>query len=184
MSLKLNLLKESLLCVLLFFTAFRQFSHNHLTSSWSSSQVSKLTDSIHGREQVMQEDMDLSVRPQEDFFHYVNGTWLRKTQIPNDKASWGTFQELSDLTDQHSLLILKNLLKKQLPADSNAQKLTTTYQAWMNWQQRNQHGLQPLQKYFLKIDKANTIEEFEKVIIEFGRQGITTTVRSFVLSLS
>lgn len=172
MSLKLNLLKESLLCVLLFFTAFRQFSHNHLTSSWSSSQVSKLTDSIHGREQVMQEDMDLSVRPQEDFFHYVNGTWLRKTQIPNDKASWGTFQELSDLTDQHSLLILKNLLKKQLPADSNAQKLTTTYQAWMNWQQRNQHGLQPLQKYFLKIDKANTIEEFEKVIIEFGRQGV------------
>ena len=42
----------------------------------------------------------------------------------------------------------------------------------MNWQQRNQHGLQPLQKYFLKIDKANTIEEFEKVIIEFGRQGV------------
>ena len=39
-------------------------------------------------------------------------------------------------------------------------------------QQRNQHGLQPLQKYFLKIDKANTIEEFEKVIIEFGRQGV------------
>lgn len=173
MSLRLNLLKGSLLCSLLCFTACGQFNHNHLvSSSWPGSQVHKLTDSIHRREQAMQEDMDLSVRPQDDFFHYVNGTWLRKTQIPNDKASWGTFQELSDLTDQHSLLILKDLLKKQSAVDSDAQKLATTYQAWMNWQQRNKHGLQPLQKYFLKIDRAGTIEEFEKVIIEFAQRGV------------
>lgn len=183
MSLRLDLLKGSLLCALLCFTACRQFSHNHLVSSgsWLSSQILKLTDSIDKKEQVMQENMDLSVRPQDDFFHYVNGAWLRKTKIPNDKASWGTFQELSDLTDQHSLLILKNLLEKPSAADSDVQKLMTTYRAWTNWQQRNKLGLQPLQKYFLKIDRANTIKEFEKVIIEFAQQGVDNPFYSWYI---
>jgi endothelin-converting enzyme/putative endopeptidase len=39
---------------------------------------------------------DESVRPQDDFFGYVNGAWVKSTEIPADKARWGTFDALSE----------------------------------------------------------------------------------------
>ena len=39
-------------------------------------------------------NFDRSVRPQDDFFHYVNGSWLKRTDIPADASSWGAFNEL------------------------------------------------------------------------------------------
>jgi predicted metalloendopeptidase len=39
---------------------------------------------------------DRSVRPQDDLFRFVNGEWLKHTQIPADKSNYGSFIELSD----------------------------------------------------------------------------------------
>ena len=38
--------------------------------------------------------MDKSVKPSDDFFKFVNGTWLKNTEIPADKTRWGSFDEL------------------------------------------------------------------------------------------
>src|SRR5438045_2621916 len=54
-----------------------------------------------------QSGMDSTVRPQDDFFHYVNGGWIKKTEIPASEATWGagailyqnTTQNLKDLID-------------------------------------------------------------------------------------
>ena len=35
--------------------------------------------------------MDTSVRPQDDFYNYVNGSWMKTAKIPADKPSWGSF---------------------------------------------------------------------------------------------
>jgi putative endopeptidase len=35
--------------------------------------------------------MDTEVRPQDDFYNFVNGTWMKNTEIPNDKTRWGSF---------------------------------------------------------------------------------------------
>ncbi len=50
--------------------------------------------------------MDTTVRPQDDFFNYVNGNWVKTTQIPSDKASWGSFNALRENVDDASLSIL------------------------------------------------------------------------------
>lgn len=39
-------------------------------------------------------NMDLKVKPNQDFYKFVNGTWLEKTEIPADKTRWGSFDEL------------------------------------------------------------------------------------------
>ena len=39
--------------------------------------------------------MDKSVRPQDDFFNFVNGDWLKKTEIPSQQNRWGSFYELT-----------------------------------------------------------------------------------------
>ena len=38
--------------------------------------------------------MDKSVKPSDDFFRFVNGTWLNNTEIPADRTRWGSFDEL------------------------------------------------------------------------------------------
>ena len=48
---------------------------------------------------IIVENMDTSVKPSDDFFRYVNGTWLDKTEIPADRTSWGAFNELRKKTD-------------------------------------------------------------------------------------
>ena len=40
--------------------------------------------------------MDTSVRPQDDFFAYANGTWVETTEIPGDQSGWGSFNILRD----------------------------------------------------------------------------------------
>lgn len=42
--------------------------------------------------------IDKSVRAQDDFFQHLNGEWLRSTEIPADKSSWGSFAKLRDDT--------------------------------------------------------------------------------------
>ncbi|MBN9569657.1 MAG: hypothetical protein J0H30_01035 [Alphaproteobacteria bacterium] len=38
--------------------------------------------------------MDTAIKPGDDFFEYVNGTWLKTAKIPDDRASTGSFQDL------------------------------------------------------------------------------------------
>ena len=51
--------------------------------------------------------MDKNVKPGNDFFRFVNGTWYDKTEIPADKTRWGSFDELRQNTDKDALAILK-----------------------------------------------------------------------------
>src|SRR6187402_1884729 len=64
----------------------------------------------HGKKEpgINMNYMDKSVKPNNDFYRYVNGTWLDKTQIPGDKTSWGSFYELRQNTDKDALAILKD----------------------------------------------------------------------------
>ena len=47
--------------------------------------------------------MDTSVRPQDDFYNYVNGGWMKTAKIPADKPSWGTFYMLREETEEQCL---------------------------------------------------------------------------------
>jgi putative endopeptidase len=64
--------------------------------------------------------MDTSVRPQDDFYNYVNGSWMKTAQIPSDKSTWGSFNKLAEDTDNNSLSILNSLLKENLQKEQKA----------------------------------------------------------------
>src|SRR5256714_6042355 len=52
------------------------------------------------------EGMDRSVKPGDDFFRYVNGKWVATTKIPPDRASYGAFAILSDLSEARERALL------------------------------------------------------------------------------
>ena len=53
--------------------------------------------------------MDSSVRPQDDFFNYVNGNWMKTAEIPSDKTSWGNYKKIREDVDVASLGILDKI---------------------------------------------------------------------------
>ena len=57
---------------------------------------------------IVLENMDTSVSPKDDFYNYVNGTWMKTTEIPSDRTRWGGFSVLRKSTDNDVLQILAN----------------------------------------------------------------------------
>ena len=84
--------------------------------------------------------MDKSVRPQDDFYNYVNGTWMKTAQIPADKASWGSFNELREKMTLNSLKILDNLLKTYAKG-TEVKKFKDIYATYMDMDKRNADGI-------------------------------------------
>ena len=101
--------------------------------------------------------MDTSVRPQDDFFTYVNGNWVKTVEIPSDKASWGSFNELREKTDENSLAILKNILTEKYAKGSEGQKIQDLYATYIDWDKRNAEGIEPIKGDLAKIDKDGYI---------------------------
>lgn len=115
---------------------------------------------------INQDFMDKSVRPQDDFYNYVNGNWMKTTQIPADKASWGAFYELREMTDEQCLTILENLLKENQVAGSEGEKIKNIYDNFTNWKVRNENGLQPLATSLDKISAIASLADFQNYLNE------------------
>ena len=62
---------------------------------------------------IIVENMDTNVRPNDDFFRYVNGNWIDKTEIPDDQTSWGGFNQLRKQTDADVLVILNKAIEER-----------------------------------------------------------------------
>jgi len=116
--------------------------------------------------------MDRSVKPGDDFFRFVNGTWYDKTEIPADKTRWGSFDELRQNTDRDALAILKEAAADQnLDPKSDQAKAVNVYKTYMDTVSRNKLGIKPLKPYLAKINAVKTIADVNKLLIEMEPQG-------------
>ena len=118
------------------------------------------------------EYMDKTVSPADDFFRYVNGKWLDVTDIPADRARWGSFDELRQKTDEDALAILNEAINNpDLDPASDQAKAVYLYQTIMDIASRNAAGITPLKPYLEKIAAIKTKEDVEALIIEMEPTG-------------
>ncbi|WP_395058828.1 M13 family metallopeptidase [Flavobacterium sp.] len=116
--------------------------------------------------------MDKNVKPGNDFFRFVNGTWYDKTEIPADKTRWGSFDELRQNTDKDALAILKEAAAdKKLDPKSDQAKSVSVYQTYMDTISRNKLGIKPIKPYLTKIDAIKNIQDVNNLLIEMEPMG-------------
>ena len=116
--------------------------------------------------------MDTNVDPADDFFRYVNGTWLDKTEIPADRTRWGSFDELRKNTDDDVMAILKEALADEtIDPNSDQGKALSLYKSVLDTVSRNKMGVLPLKPYLEKIDKIQNAQDVVALITEFEPQG-------------
>jgi len=110
--------------------------------------------------------MDTSLRPGDDFYNYVSGSWMKTAKIPADKPAWGSFYMLMEKTDEQCLSILDDLLQKEYPKGSEGEKIQTLYKEYISWDKRNANGLKPLELYFQKIDAIHSLNDLQNYLQE------------------
>src|SRR4051812_34433068 len=88
--------------------------------------------------------MDRSVKPGDDFFAYANGTWLKRTEIPADKSSYGAGAILTDLTDRRVADMIRQTAKSSAPDGSERRKIGDYYTSFMDTTAIESAGLKPL----------------------------------------
>ncbi|WP_281324465.1 M13 family metallopeptidase [Flavobacterium sp. IMCC34518] len=111
--------------------------------------------------------MDKNTKPSDNFFHFVNGTWLDKTEIPADRTSWGSFNELIKKTDKVALTILKDAANNPIYKSNTDQgKAVNFFKSIIDTISRDKQGISPLKPYLAKIDKVKNIQDVQKLLVE------------------
>ena len=116
--------------------------------------------------------MDKKVKPSNDFFRYVNGTWLDNTEIPNDRTRWGSFDELRKRTDADALAILNEATTNpSYKSDTDQGKAVNLYQTILDTVARNKAGIAPLKPYLAKINAVKNTKDLQGLMIEMEPLG-------------
>ncbi|RZJ68462.1 MAG: M13 family peptidase [Flavobacterium sp.] len=116
--------------------------------------------------------MDKNVKPGDDFFRFVNGTWFDNTEIPADRTRWGSFDELRQNTDTDAMAILKAATTNSKYTSTTDQgKAVNYYKTIMDTVARNKAGIKPIKPYLDKIDKIKTVADLQKLLIEMEPYG-------------
>jgi len=127
------------------------------------------------------ENMDNTVRPNDDFFRHVNGAWIDKTEIPDDQTSWGGFNQLRKKTDADVLEILNKAIKERnFPkvkdaqgneVDSDQEKAVNYYESIMDTVSRNKQGKSPLKPFLSKVNALISKKDIQEYITNMAPYG-------------
>jgi len=109
------------------------------------------------------QNIDQTVKPGEDFFHYAVGNWLKTNPIPDEYSSWGSFTILAE----ENLHRLQEIMEKAADQKGPIERLVSTYYATgMDEKKIDQEGVKPLQAEFNKIA---AIKNYDELVIALAR---------------
>jgi len=117
-------------------------------------------------------NMDTSVRPQDDFFRYVNGAWLDTAEIPADRTNAGVFLELRDKSREDVMAIIENVSSSaDLEPGSDEQKVADLYNSFMDIERLDELGMSPLEEELARLDAIVDKEELSAYFAHSGTIG-------------
>jgi putative endopeptidase len=111
--------------------------------------------------------MDTSIRPGDDFYGYVNGTWAKNTPIPADKSNYGAFTALQDTSQQRVRDILD-----AAKSDPNS-RIGNAYSSFLDEAAVEAKGLSPIQPWLDQIRSLKTRNGYAALEAQAARNGIT-----------
>jgi len=120
----------------------------------------QMSDTVPPTSGIELANMDTSVRPQDDFFRYVNGTWLDTTEIPADRNNTGVFMDLRDKAREDVLAIIEDVsARTDLEPGTDEQKVADLYNSFMDTERLDELALSPLASELERIDEISDKDE-------------------------
>jgi predicted metalloendopeptidase len=113
---------------------------------------------------------DRTIRPQDDLFRFAGGKWLADTPIPEDRASWGSFAILDELSETNVHALIEDIARNpQYPAGSDNRKIGDYYASFMDVAALDAAGIKPLADRLARIDAIQTHADVVRFLGESQR---------------
>lgn len=124
---------------------------------------------------VITENMNRSVEPGDDFYRYVNGDWLERTEIPGDRSNYGTFSIIQDRTREQLREILEGLREGGAESEE-ARKLGALYASYMDLDTIEERGVAPIRPLLRRIMAVDSREALPALLADLQKIGIALPV--------
>ncbi len=127
-------------------------------------------------------NFDATVRPQDDFFMYANGGWMKKTKIPDNELRWGAFNEIGD----RNRAILREIVESSAAKSAKAAKGSATqligdmFASGMDSARIEALGKKPLEPMFEALQGIKSKEDIVMMIAALQTKSVGTVLGVFV----
>lgn len=130
---------------------------------------------------IEQTNIDKTIRPQDNFYRYINGGWMKKNKIPDDKTAIGSFYDLRDKADDDVKAIIEELAaNKHLTMGSDEQKVADLFRSYMDTDARNALGTAPIKDIFNTINNLKNKDELATFFGKYSSIGINNPLALYV----
>ncbi|MDN3496956.1 M13-type metalloendopeptidase [Planococcus sp. APC 4015] len=116
------------------------------------------------------DELSAEIRPQDDLFRHVNGAWLERTEIPDDKARWGSFHLIAEQAEKHVHAIVEE--SQGADPGTETRKIGDLYTSFMDTDRITALGAEPLAEQLAKVDAIDSLPSLLRTIGELERDGV------------
>ncbi|MET0589834.1 MAG: M13-type metalloendopeptidase [Naasia sp.] len=110
------------------------------------------------------DDLDPQVRPQDDLFRHVNGKWIERTEIPSDRARYGSFYLLAEKAEE----AVRDIIVESTTADDGTleRKVGDLYASFMDEETADAKGAEPISGL---LEAASAVDSIDSLLATVGR---------------
>ncbi len=134
-----------------------------------------MTDSRSG---LALDELSAEIRPQDDLFRHVNGAWLDRTEIPDDKARWGSFHLIAEQAEKDVHAIVEET--RDAEPGTESRKIGDLYASFMDTERIAELGASPLHDQLARADAIDSIPALLRTLGELERDGIGGLIGLYV----
>jgi putative endopeptidase len=124
------------------------------------------------------DELDPGIRPQDDLFRHATGRWLARTEIPADRAHYGTFQILAEGAEKAVREIVE--AAAAAPEGSAERKFGDLYASFMAAERAEELGSQPIGETLAAAHAVSSIPELLEMLGRLAQEGVRGLYRLFV----
>ena len=124
--------------------------------------------------------MNTDVRPQDDLFVHVNGSWLDSAEIPDDRARYGSFDQLRESAEEAVRALIEKAAERQPALDTPAGKVGALYASFMDEERVEQLGVGPAVEPLTTVAGITGPADVARVAGELQREGVDGLVHLWV----
>jgi len=125
-------------------------------------------------------NFDTTIDPGDDFYRYVNGTWLTETTLPSDKSNFGAFTALGDEAEENLRRIIEDAAATEAPKGSDMQKVGDFFTSFMDIDRIEALGAEPLQSTLSDIVSVQSKDEMLIKMAELNHLSVQMPVGIYI----
>ncbi len=127
---------------------------------------------------IQTDELDPAVRPQDDLFRHVNGAWIDRTEIPDDKARYGSFYLLAEEAEK----AVREIVVESQSAEpgTEARKVGDLFTSFTDEERIEALGAAPLEPLLAEVETVTDVTSFTRLLGSLEKQGMPSFVQLFV----